>query len=239
MKENNSTDAIIFIHGSGGSSIIWENQFYLNVNCDIITLDLPSHDNSDLFLELSLDLYVDVVKKFIDSRSYKRVIICGHSLGGAIAQSFYFKHPKNVNILVLVGTGARLRVDPFILDTLKNNFPEYLDSMPAIAFYRKTSKEIINPLVNKVSQINNMVVYNDFKICDSFDTMKKTHTIKIPCLIICGNADKLTPVKYSQFFNNQIKNSELKIIKDAAHMVMLEKPAEFNEIVENYLENYL
>ncbi|MFX0174797.1 MAG: alpha/beta fold hydrolase [Candidatus Hodarchaeota archaeon] len=227
------------IHGSGGSSIIWENQFNLKVNYNIIALDLPSHDKSDSFEEVSLDLYVDVVKKFIDSQSYKKVIICGHSLGGAIVQSFYFNYPNDVNALILVGTGAKLRVDPFILDTLKNNYLEFLDSMPALAFYRKTPEEIIQKVVNKASQMHNMTVYNDFKICDNFDTMDKTQTIKIPCLIICGNADKLTPVKYSQFFKDKIKNSELRIIKDAGHMVMLEKSAEFNKTVENYLKNQL
>ncbi|MFX0056885.1 MAG: alpha/beta fold hydrolase, partial [Candidatus Heimdallarchaeota archaeon] len=206
---------------------------------NIIALDLPSHDKSDSFEEVSLDLYVDVVKKFIDSQSYKKVIICGHSLGGAIVQSFYFNYPNDVNALILVGTGAKLRVDPFILDTLKNNYLEFLDSMPALAFYRKTPEEIIQKVVNKASQMHNMTVYNDFKICDNFDTMDKTQTIKIPCLIICGNADKLTPVKYSQFFKDKIKNSELRIIKDAGHMVMLEKSAEFNKTVENYLKNQL
>jgi len=111
--------------------------------------------------------------------------------------------------------------------------------MPAIAFYRKTPEEIINRIVNTTSQINNMTVYNDFKICDNFDTMNLTRTIKIPSLVIVGKSDKLTPLKYSKFFSEKIKNSELVVIDDAGHMVMVEKPKEFNIAIEIYLKNRL
>jgi pimeloyl-ACP methyl ester carboxylesterase len=84
-----------------------------------------------------------------------------------------------------------------------------------------------------------MIVYHDFNICDKFDTLEKTHSINIPCLIIVGKYDKLTPVKYSNYFLEKIKNSELAVIDDAGHMVMVEKPLEFNKALENYLNNYL
>ncbi|MHA1192923.1 MAG: alpha/beta fold hydrolase, partial [Promethearchaeota archaeon] len=59
IKETESKNIIIFIHGSGGSSNTWKNQLDLEVNYDLIALDLPSHDNSNEFSELTLDLYVD------------------------------------------------------------------------------------------------------------------------------------------------------------------------------------
>jgi pimeloyl-ACP methyl ester carboxylesterase len=54
-------------------------------------------------------------------------------------------------------------------------------------------------------------------------------------LIICGKEDLLTPVKYSQYLKQKIKNSELYIIEEAGHMVMLEKPNEVNQIIERFL----
>ncbi|MHA1762580.1 MAG: alpha/beta fold hydrolase, partial [Promethearchaeota archaeon] len=99
--------ALIFIHGSGGSSNTWKYQLNaLNLNMNLIALDLPSHANSDPFEELSLELYVDVVKKLIEELELEEVILCGHSLGGAIIQSFYFTYPKKVKGLILVGTGG-------------------------------------------------------------------------------------------------------------------------------------
>ena len=71
------------------------------------------------------------------------------------------------------------------------------------------------------------------------DTLDKTDSIEVPCLIICGKYDKLTPVKYSQFFHNKIKNSELSIIDKAGHGVMLEQPKKVNHAIEKFIENKL
>jgi len=238
IKETESKNVIIFIHGSGGSSYTWKNQFDLEVNYDLIAIDLPSHDKSDNFSDLSLDLYVDVVHQLIKSLNYKTVILCGHSLGGAIVQQYYFTYPKEVSGLILFNTGARLRVAPFILNSLKNNYQEYLDSLPAGAFYETTPKETIKLYLQETSKISAEVTYKDFKICDGFDVLNKLSTIEVPCLIIVGEQDQLTPVKYSEFFRKKIKNSELHIINKAGHMVMLEKPNEVNQAIENFIYNH-
>ena len=65
IKKSGSNRAIIFVHGSGGSSYTWKNQVKLDVDYDLIALDLPSHDKSDSFSDLSLNLYVDVVRQLI------------------------------------------------------------------------------------------------------------------------------------------------------------------------------
>ena len=237
-KKSGSNKAIIFVHGSGGSSYTWKNQLNLDIDYDLITLDLPSHDKSDNFSDLSLHLYVDVVHQLIKSLNYKNIILCGHSLGGAIVQQYYFTYPKDVSGLILFNTGGKLRVAPFILKSLKNNYQEFMDSLPAGAFYRATPKKTIELYIQETSKISADVTYNDFKICDGFDVLSKLSTIEVPCLIIVGKQDQLTPVKYSVFFHNNIKNSELHIINKAGHMVMLEKPIEVNQAIENFINNH-
>ncbi len=240
LKENliseENKEALLFIHGSGGSSNIWKNQFDMNIDLDIISIDLPSHARSDEFSILSLELYVDVVKKLVDSLNYEGVILCGHSLGGAIGQSYYFKYPNDVKALILCGTGGRLRVSPLILDSLKNNFQEFLKSMPRGAFYRKTSKEIIDNYINETSKIKPEVSYQDFSICDKFDILNKLNSISVPCLIVCGTADNLTPPKYAKYSHDKIQNSELILIENAGHMAMVEKPDEINKAIQDFLK---
>jgi len=126
-----------------------------------------------------------------------------------------------------------------ILNLLKNNYQGFLESLPAGGFYRKTSPRLIEEYVKETSKIGSEVTYTDFKICDNFDTMTKTESIDTPCLIICGDKDQLTPVKYSQYFHQKIKDSKLTIIEHAGHMVMLEKPNEFNLALTNFLNNDL
>lgn len=237
MKESiEKSKAIIFIHGSGENSSAWKNQLKLNIIYNLVAIDLPSHANSEKIGELSLDLYVDVLKKLIEALKLKEVILCGHSLGGAIVQTYYFKYPKDMVGLILCSTGGRLRVNPFILESLKTNYKTYLDSIPAGAFYRKTSKNIIENYLKETALTNAEVAYADFSICDKFDTLDKTSSIIVPCLIVCGDMDKLTPLKYSQYFKDKIKNSILSVIRDAGHMVMLEKPEEVNLAIKEFIE---
>jgi len=184
-------------------------------------------------------LYVETIGTLIDSLNLEKVILCGHSLGGAIAQSYYLFNQKKVEGLILIGSGARLRVRPQIFESLKNNFQAYLESIKAGAFYRKTDKKIMNAFIKEVEKTTPEVVYTDFSICDQFDVFSdiKSGKIKIPCLIICGQDDKLTPPKYSIFFHDNIKGSDFTTIKDAGHMIMLEKPEEVNQSIEKFIQN--
>jgi len=237
IKEKVPTKALIFIHGSGGSSYIWKEQMeQLNLDFSLIAIDLPSHGKSGEFKKLSLDLYVDVVRNLIDYLSLREVILTGHSLGGAIIQSFYLKYPERVSALILCGTGARLRVSPVILNATKNNVKEYLESIPIGAFYRRTSKEIIEEYIEEAEKTAPKVVHTDFSICDKFDIMDKVKRIRVPCLAIVGKFDKLTPVKYSIYFKDNIENSDLVVIDKASHLVMLEKPEEFNLAVLEFID---
>jgi len=224
VKNNDSQRAIIFIHGSGGNSHVWKDQLMLKVDYNIYTLDLPSHSKSDEFLEHSLELYVNVLRRFIEFFDLKDVILGGHSLGGAVIQSYYFNYPDDVTALILIGTGGRLRVLPDTLEIVKNNFPKFIEHMN-------------DDLKNEYLKTAPNVCYDDLMICDGFDILDKTDSINIPCLILVGEKDIMTPVKYSEFFHKKIKNSELVIIDNAGHMVMIEKPKELNEAIETYINN--
>ena len=240
IKGNGTEKAIIFIHGSGGNSNLWKHQLNgLDGISSKIAVDLPSHAQSDKFSELSLELYVDVLNVLIDSLKLKEVMLAGQSLGGAVIQSYYLKYPDKVSALILIGTGARLRVLPSTFDILKKNFQEYLNLSPMGAFYRKTSKEITDYYIEEVSKTDKEVIYDDYSICDKFDVMDKMNLIKIPCLIICGKDDKLTPPKYAMYFNDKIERSELVLIDEAGHLVMLEKLDEVNQAIEDFIEKYL
>lgn len=196
----------------------------MNVNYNIYALDLPSHSKSDEFSEHSLELYVDVLRKFIEFLELKDVILGGHSLGGAVIQSYYFNYPNDVTALFLIGTGGRLRVLPSTLEIVKNNFPKYIEGM---------NDNLKNEYLKTVPN----VCYDDFMICDGFDTLDKTDSINIPCLILVGKEDVSTPVKYSEFFHKKIKNSELVIIGNAGHLVMIDQPKKLNKAIENYINN--
>ena len=188
---------------------------------------------------------MDVIREIINNLESKRIIIGGHSMGGVITQEYYFNYPKDVSALILCSTGGKMRVSSFILNAVRNNYQEYLDYLREGSFYRKTPKNIIDNAILETSQTDSDVTFNDFKICDAYDTLSKTSTIRVPCLIICGKADQMTPAKYSQFFHDKIINSQLCIIEKAGHSVMVEQPKKVNKAIEifinieSFIDDYL
>jgi pimeloyl-ACP methyl ester carboxylesterase len=65
--------------------------------------------------------------------------------------------------------------------------------------------------------------------------MNEVEKINLPTLILCGEEDELTPVKYSQFLQNRIKGSKLEVLPHAGHMVMMESAKAFNERIEEFI----
>jgi len=239
-KINNSKNdgAIIFIHGSGEHSFVWKSQINdLDIDFNLIAIDLPSHGKSDKYENLSLEIYVEAVRQLVNALELKGVVLCGHSLGGAIAQQYYLKYRDNVIGLILCSTGAKLRVLPVILENTLHNFDTFLNNIPVGAFYRKTKEKIKKSYIEEVSKIEPKVVHTDFKICDNFDVIDNIGSIDVPCLILVGDADKLTPVKYAKFFKKNIEDSTLKIIEKAGHSVMIEKPNKVNNAIKSFIKN--
>jgi pimeloyl-ACP methyl ester carboxylesterase len=79
------------------------------------------------------------------------------------------------------------------------------------------------------------VVHNDFLACDRFDRQEGLAQIDLPCLILCGREDKLTPPKLSKALNQGINGSTLKILQGAGHMIMIERHRELNEAVQDFI----
>jgi len=223
---------LLFIHGAGGSHKVWEHQ--IKFFSDLVAIDLPGHGVGAG--KRTIDEYVRDVKKFCDERGLKNTVMVGHSMGGAIAQKFALDHPEYLKAIVLVCTGAKLRVTPLIFDAIKRDYAQAVELITKLAFSSKATSEIKEKAAEEMRNISPEVTYGDFEACDKFNVMDRLKEIRVSTLIICGLEDQLTPVKYSEYLRNNILNSKLEVIADAGHMVMLEKPKEFNEILEKFIK---
>jgi pimeloyl-ACP methyl ester carboxylesterase len=75
----------------------------------------------------------------------------------------------------------------------------------------------------------------DLKACDRFDIRDRLKEILLPTLIVCGKEDLLTPLKYSEYLKENIADSRLKVISQAGHMVMAERPQLLNRALESFI----
>ncbi|MEK6220764.1 MAG: alpha/beta hydrolase [Chloroflexota bacterium] len=81
-----------------------------------------------------------------------------------------------------------------------------------------------------------MVVQGDYIASDKFDSREEIKNIKVPTHIICGEKDKITPLRNSEYLCAQIKRANLSIIPNAGHMVMIEQPEKTEKILTDFLD---
>lgn len=230
---------VLFIHGAGGGQFTWAYQkTFFEKRFSPIILELPGHGESGGEGESEIGKYADDVRAFLKILDLPKLFLVGHSMGGAIVQTLALNFPEMIKGIVLVGTGAKLKVFPSVLEGIRNNFEETVRTIVRFAYSRKTSPELIERGVEELKRCRPEVLYEDFVACDRFDMMNEVEKICLATLVICGNEDELTPVKYSRFLHRRITGSRLEILPDAGHLVMLEAPETFNEKVAAFIRDF-
>jgi pimeloyl-ACP methyl ester carboxylesterase len=228
---------ILFIHGSGGSSALWENQVdLLAAHVNTIAVDLPGHGESNAPGLDRVEDYSAAVAHFIEAAGIPAPIPCGLSMGGAIVLQLLLDHTSSFKAAILVNTGARLRVQPFVFEAINNDYKGYLSSVPAFAASGKTDPMKLASFMTESAKCPPKVAYDDFTACNRFNVMEKLSSITTPVLILTAEDDKLTPPKYGSYMKEHIKNASLNEIKDAGHLSPIEQTEAFNMAVIDYLK---
>ncbi|HXZ43854.1 MAG TPA: alpha/beta hydrolase [archaeon] len=229
---------VVFVHGAGGAQEQWRFQLrHLGSRWNVLAVDLPGHGASQGQGYRTIEGYRDFMQDLLDNLGMRDAVLVGHSMGGGIAQSFALAHPGRLAGVVLVGTGARLRVHPEILASIRGGDMEAAGRLISRWAYAQTAlPATVAQGAEAFARNRASVLEGDFLACDAFDVMGKISAIRIPALVICGEDDRLTPVKYAQFLQREIPGATLATIPGAGHMAMLEKPVEFNRILAAFLE---
>lgn len=226
--------AIIFVHGAGGSGRNWLYQLAGIDGYNLIALDLPGHGRSEGSPADDISVYSEFVWNFAQALGISQFVIAGHSMGGAIALELALAYPNALKGLIIVDSGARLRVNPSILEELRRG-EHPVESVKS--FYSSdVSNALLKQAIEEMKTVPTEVYLADFTACNEFNILDRLKTINLPTLIICGEDDQLTPVKYSEYLAYELRQSSVSIIKDAGHMAMLEQPKSVNKVILDFMD---
>ena len=227
---------VCLVHGSGGTHGVWIRQMEgLADLARVIAIDLPGHGESKGDGVGTIERAAAAVRDVLDRVGAASVVIGGHSMGGAIALAFALANPERTAGLMLIGTGARLRVLPKILETLERDYAEGVRFVIDLAVAANTAPETKDALARQTLRNPRPVMIGDFRACHAFDVMARLGEIRAPTLVVCGDEDQLTPVKYSRYLRDHIAGARLVVVPGAGHYVQLERPDETTAAIRQFL----
>lgn len=239
---------LLFLHGWCINSTYWENQLsHFSNNYNVYALDLPGFGKSTAKREnWTIEEYAKDINEFIETLDLKNIVIVGHSMAGEIMIQAALS--KNPNIIGLIGVDNFKHVDvefspeemeqmSGMLNMLKQDFKNtvfkfaekwlLLPSTPSEVKKRiKNDFPTVNPIVGEATLVNLI----QFSGLTPAILEKQEHKL----YLINSDANLTNEIG----LKNRCKHGyEIKTIHSTGHYPMIEKPDEFNQLLDEILEN--
>ena len=180
---------------------------------------------------------MEFVNDFIQYKGYGKVNLLGNSLGGHVALVYASKHPNKVQTLTLTGSSGLYENSMGQSYPRKGNI-DYVRERVEYTFY--DPKTATNELVNECFAIVNdrmktLKILSLAKSAIRHNMADELPKMKMPTCLIWGKQDNITPPEVGEEFNKLMPNSELFWMDKCGHAAMMEKPEEFNEVYESWM----
>ena len=244
---------VLLIHGAGDSAAVWEGQLAaLADQHRLLALDLPGH-GARLTEPAHADHAANAaeVARALEVAGMEHPVLVGHSMGGAVALTYALGSETGgagsipqgrLRGLVLVASGARLRMHPTFLEAARERAqapPRAPLGEPVVPPERclgpNARPAVIDWLRTHSGQCTAQAVYADFRANNAFDVMDRLGEILVPTLVVGGAEDSMAPPKFVQFLADGIPNARLVLLPGVGHYPMLEQPEPFNHALADFL----
>ena len=221
---NSSSHPLLFVHGAGGHSLSWPASLRHLPGQPVFAVDLPGHGKSPAPGRAQIADYAADLAALAEAAGWPPFIVAGHSMGGAIAQQLALAYPAQVAALILIGTGARLAVNPAILTESLSDPAAVIARLQRWSWGPGNDPALVEAVGAELQANPPQILHDDYLACDRFDVRPRLGEIGQPALICCGTVDKMTPLRLSEELAAQLPDAELRTFAGAGHMLPLEQP---------------
>jgi pimeloyl-ACP methyl ester carboxylesterase len=239
---------VLYIHGAAGMMWAWPPWMRREKGFHQVFVDLLDHGRSKAALptaaggeagitptlQQQLEALGFLIEHLCESSENERIILCGHSYGGALSQMLALRYPDKVQALVLVSTAARFKVLSFLRnpDSDAGRKRELVGKLA----YHVQIPEVLEGAEQMLQAIEDRVIAADFAACHRFEN-QPLEELKVPLLIICGLQDRMTPPDYSRQLFARAVRARLEWIDNCGHMPFFEQPDRFREVLYSWLDS--
>lgn len=229
--------AIIVLHGLMGALSNFESTFdyFSNKGYKVLIPELPLYTLP--LLKTNVKNLAVFLKDFLAHKNIDKAILLGNSLGGHIALYFTKHYQEKVTALVLTGSSGLYE------KAMGDSFPkrgnyEYIEQKARAVFYNPevATKEMVDGVYEIVNNRN--TVLKTLAIAKSAIRHNMANDLPDmiqPTCIIWGKQDTVTPPEVAEDFQKLLPNADLFWIDECGHAAMMEKPKEFNRLLDEWL----
>ncbi len=228
---------LIVLHGLMGALSNFDKtfQYFSKRGYRVLIPELPLYTLP--LLKTNVKNLAKFIHDFIEFKGLKNATLLGNSLGGHIAL-YYTKHyPQDVHSLVLTGSSGLYEKAMGDSYPKRGNY-EYIEQKTRDVFYDPAiaTKELVDQVYGIVN--NRITVLKTLTIAKSairHNMAGDLPGMKQPTCLIWGKQDAVTPPEVAHDFHKLLPDSDLFWIDNCGHAAMMEKPEEFNQILEAWL----
>jgi 3-oxoadipate enol-lactonase len=231
---------IVFLHGVGSDKSVWHPQLaHFGHTRRAIAFDYPGYGDSDSAPEgTTRDDYATAIVSAMRELEIDRAHICGLSLGGVVAIAIHHAAPERCASLILADTFAVHPEGRAIYErgiTASENLRRMAEARVDILLAQPAAPRVRREAVETMARIDPAAYCVGAKAVWLADQRDRTQEIHVPTLVIVGDQDLITPVDLSNELVDLIPDARMQVIVNAGHLTNLEKPAEFNAIVDDFI----
>jgi pimeloyl-ACP methyl ester carboxylesterase len=229
-------DVLLLLHGLFGALSNWGGviEKFSGTHRIIIPL-LPIYEMP--LRQAGLEGLTDYVEKFVATMKLTDMVVMGNSLGGHIGLMYTLNNKDKVNSLVLTGSSGLFE------NSMGGSYPkrgdwDYIKERVGYTFYDPTTvgDEYVQEIFDTLKSIQKSLrIVAIAKSAQRNNMASEIVNIEVPTLLVWGLNDTITPPVVAHEFNKLIPNTTLRFIDKCCHAPMMERPNEFNVILEEFL----
>jgi 2-hydroxy-6-oxonona-2,4-dienedioate hydrolase len=231
---------VILLHGLGSVKEIWSaNLGALSAKYHVYDLDQIGFGHSDKpLLEYKIGTFVDFLQAFMQSQNLSKATLVGNSLGGWIAIDFAARHPEMVDKLVLVDSAGLPFGKPLAVDLNPASLADMRALLDSVFYDKKmvTEQFVLQAFTNHVRNNDAYTIQRTLAgfAQNQFEDAKLS-SIHAPTLVVWGREDELIAASSGEKLRDGIPGAKLVVFEQCGHVPQLEKPAEFNKALIDFL----